>query len=186
MFKSINTGKRLSKFTLVSAVACTFMVSSIGLVNADGHGVYGPFPITEKSYNGSKKNSVSYGGQIARQLQHNALKKLASKGNPGDPTNAPEKKMLNYFNTKDKSKTLAILDPSPNSSKFPVKQKMIGDLSGGANLSGKADKRIQTSWPGNMSGVDVIKFMIKKAGKTKGGVDTVSYTHLTLPTIYSV
>ena len=67
MFKSINTGKRLSKFTFVSTVACTFMVSSIGLVNADGHGVYGPFPITEKSYNGSKKNSVSYGGQIARQ-----------------------------------------------------------------------------------------------------------------------
>ena len=80
--------------------------------------------------------------------------------------------MLSYFNIKDKSKTLAILDPSPSSSKFPVKQKMIGDLSGGANLSGKADKRIQTSWPGNMSGVDVIKFMIKKAGKTKNGVDT--------------
>ena len=58
--------------------------------------------------------------------RHNALKKLASKGNPGDPTNAPEKRMLNYLNTKDKSKTLAILDPSPSSSKFPVKQKMIG------------------------------------------------------------
>ena len=172
MYKSTYMSKRITKFSFVGTLACTFMVSSIGLVNADGHGVYGPFPITEKSYNGSKKNSVSYGGQIARQLQHNALKKLASKGNPGDPTNAPEKKMLNYFNTKDKSKTLAILDPSPNSSKFPVKQKMIGDLSGGANLSGKADKRIQTSWPGNMSGVDVIKFMIKKAGKTKGGVDT--------------
>ena len=89
--------------------------------------------------------------------------------------------MLNYLNTKDKSKTLAILDPSPNSSKFPIKQKMIGELSGGANLSGKADKRIQTSWPGNMSGVDVIKFMIKKAGKTKGGVDTrngINYTQL--------
>ena len=98
MYKFTDIGKRLTKLTFVSTIACTFMVSSIGLVNADGHGVYGPFPITEKSYNGSKKNSVSYGGQIARQLQHNALKKLASKGNPGDPTNAPEKKMLNYFN----------------------------------------------------------------------------------------
>ena len=48
----------------------------------------------------AQKNSVSYGGQIARQLQHNALKKLASKGNPSDPTNAPEKKMLSYLNTK--------------------------------------------------------------------------------------
>ena len=92
MYKYTNTGKQLTKLTLVSTIACAFMVSSIGLVNADGHDVYGPFPITEKSYNGSKKNSVSYGGQIARQLQHNALKKLASKGNPGDPTNAPEKK----------------------------------------------------------------------------------------------
>ena len=166
MYKHTKMSKRLTKLTFLGTIACTFMVSSTGLVNADGHGVYGPFPITEKSYNGPKKNSVSYGGQIARQLQHNALKKLASKGNPNDPTNAPEKRMLNYLNTKDKSKTLAILDPSPSSSKFPIKQKMIGELSGGANLSGKADKRIQTSWPGNMSGVDVIKFMIKKAGKT--------------------
>ena len=94
MYKSINIGNRLTKFTFVSTLACTFIFSSIGLVNADGHGVYGPFPITEKSYNGSKKNSVSYGGQIARQLQHNALKKLASKGNPNDPTNTAEKKML--------------------------------------------------------------------------------------------
>ena len=107
MSKSTIISKRITKFSFVGTLACTFMVSSIGLVNADGHGVYGPFPITEKSYNGSKKNSVSYGGQIARQLQHNALKKLASKGNPNDPTNAAEKKMLSYLNTKDKSKTLA-------------------------------------------------------------------------------
>ena len=74
--------RRINKFAFVSTLASAFIVSSIGLVNADGHGVYGPFPITEKSYNGSKKNSVSYGGQIARQLQHNALKNLSSKGNP--------------------------------------------------------------------------------------------------------
>ena len=123
MYNYTKMSKRLTKASFVSAIACTFMFSSIGLVNADGHGVYGPFPITEKSYNGPKKNSVSYGGQIARQLQHNALKKLASKGNPNDPTNAPEKRMLNYLNTKDKSKTLAILDPAPGSSKFPIKQK---------------------------------------------------------------
>ena len=85
MSKSTIMSKRITKFSFVGTLACTFMVSSIGLVNADGHGVYGPFPITEKSYNGSKKNSVSYGGQIARQLQHNALKKLASKGNSNDP-----------------------------------------------------------------------------------------------------
>lgn len=165
-------GTSLAKLTLVGAVTFSFMCSSISSANADDHGnIYGPFPITEKTYKGTKTNSVSYGGQMARQLLHNSLKKLASKGNPNDPTLASEKRMLSYLNTKDKSKSLPILDPA-NSSKFPVKQKMIGDLSGGANLSGKADKRIQTSWPGNMSGVDVIKFMIKKAGKTTNGVDT--------------
>ena len=165
-------GTTLAKLSFVGAVTFSFMCSSITSVNAGHHGnVYGPYPITEKSYKGTKKNSVSYGGQMARQLLHNSLKKLASKGNPKDPTLAPEKKMLAYLNTKDKSKSLPIMDPK-SSSKFPVKQKMIGELSGGANLSGKADKRIQTSWPGNMSGVDVIKFMIKKAGKISGGVDT--------------
>jgi hypothetical protein len=164
--------KNLAKLSFVGAITFSFMSISITTVNAGHHeNVYGPYPITEKSYNGPKKNSVSYGGQMARQLLHNSLKKLASKGNPKDPTLAPEKKMLAYFNTKDKSKSLPILDPI-NSLKFPVKQKMIGELSGGANLSGKADMRIQTSWPGNMSGADVIKFMIKKAGKTKDGVDT--------------
>ena len=145
-------GTTLAKLSFVGAVTLSFMCSSITSVNAGHHGnVYGPYPITEKSYKGTKKNSVSYGGQMARQLLHNSLKKLASKGSPSDPTLAPEKKMLAYLNTKDKSKSLPIMDPK-NSSKFPVKQKMIGELSGGANLSGKADKRIQTSWPGNMSG----------------------------------
>ena len=166
--------KKLTKLSFVGAITFSFMCTSINTANAGDHeNVYGPYPITEKSYKGPKKNSVSYGGQIARQLLHNSLKKLASKGIPNDQTLAPEKKMLAYFNTKDQSKSLPILDPI-NSSKFPVKQKMIGELSGGANLSGKADMRVQTSWPSYMTGVDVINFMIKKASKTKGGVDIIN------------
>ena len=48
---------------------------------ADGHGnhVYGPFPITLKGYSGDKTNSVSYSGQVGRQLLHNSLKKAISK-----------------------------------------------------------------------------------------------------------
>ena len=46
MYKSTNMSKRLTKFTFVGTLACTFMVSSIGFVKADGHGIYGPFPIT--------------------------------------------------------------------------------------------------------------------------------------------
>ena len=36
--------------------------------------VYGPFPITLKGYDGDRTNSVSYSGQVARQLLHNSLK----------------------------------------------------------------------------------------------------------------
>ena len=41
---------------------------------------YGPFPVTVKGYTGTKTNSVSYSGQIARHILHDSLKKLASKG----------------------------------------------------------------------------------------------------------
>ena len=100
---------------------------------------------------------------------HNSLKKIVSKGNPSDPTGGPGKKMLKYFEEKDKSKSMAILDPK-SSSKFPVKQKMVGEISTGSNLAGKSDKRKQVSWPNNMSGADVIRFMIKKQRFTSMGV----------------
>ena len=138
--------------------------------------VYGSNPVTVKGYKGSKTNSTAYTGQMARQLLHNSLKKISSTGNPNDFTGGAGKKMLNYFEGKDKAKSMAILDPK-NSSKFPVKQRMIGEISTGSNLSGKTDKRKQLSWPNNMTGVDVIRFMIKKAGKTKGGVDTRNGMH---------
>ena len=101
------------------------------------------------------------------QLLHNSLKKLASTGNPNDPTKKGFKEMTKYFESKDKNKSMSILDPK-SSSKFPVKQKMIGEISSGSNLIGKTDKRKQVSWPNNMTGVEVLKFMIEKAGKTKG------------------
>ena len=123
--------------------------------------VYGSNPVTVKGYKGSKTNSTAYTGQMARQLLHNSLKKISSTGNPNDFTGGAGKKMLNYFEGKDKAKSMAILDPK-NSSKFPVKQRMIGEISTGSNLSGKTDKRKQLSWPNNMTGVDVIRFMIKK------------------------
>ena len=107
-------GTTLAKLSFVGAVTFSFMCSSITSVNAGHHGnVYGPYPITEKSYKGTKKNSVSYGGQMARQLLHNSLKKLASKGSPNDPTLAPEKKMLAYLNTKAVSYTHLTLPTTP-------------------------------------------------------------------------
>ena len=56
--------------------------------------VYGPFPVTEKSYNGNKTNSVSYTGQIARHVLHDSLKKLAGKGNGGGNAVSLEAEMM--------------------------------------------------------------------------------------------
>ena len=61
--------KKLTKLSFVGAITFSFMCTSINTANAGDHeNVYGPYPITEKSYKGPKKNSVSYGGQMARQL----------------------------------------------------------------------------------------------------------------------
>ena len=170
MFK--NTKKNmLKKGVIIGAFSLSVPFLTISNSFGDGHKIYGPNPVTLKGYKGSKTDSTAYTGQIARQLLHNSLKKLASTGNPNDPTKKGFKEMTKYFESKDKSKSMAILDPK-SSSKFPVKQKMIGEISSGSNLIGKTDKRKQVSWPNNMTGVEVLKFMIEKAGKTKGGVDT--------------
>ncbi len=168
---SITNKVFIKSILFVGLIAFSFSMSLIKQSYSDGH-LYGVNnPVTVKGYKGSKTNSTAYTGQIARQLQHNSLKKIVSQGNPSDPTNNTLNKMLTYFENKDKSKTMAILDPK-SSPKFPVKQKMVGEISTGSNLAGKADKRPQLSWPNNMSGSDIIRFMIKKASKISGGVDT--------------
>ena len=68
--------KRLNKITMLAAVATLF-----GAVNASASNeVYADFPITLKGYDGTSKTSVSYGGQMARHMLHNGLKKAASSG----------------------------------------------------------------------------------------------------------
>ena len=87
---------------------------------------YGPFPITLKGYSGSKTNSVSYSGQIARHVLHDSLKKMSSKGNMDD--------MMVYYTGSDGD--LSIIAPASKES-FPIKQKTLNELSKGKNLSGK-------------------------------------------------
>ena len=52
-------------------------VASIALVSvaspAMAGDVYGPYPITLKGYDGDKTDSVSYSGQVGRQLLHLSL-----------------------------------------------------------------------------------------------------------------
>ena len=62
-------------------------------VMADGHKIYGPFPITLKDYSGDKTNSVKYTGQMARHVLHDSLKALVKTGDVS--------KMMAYFNGDD-------------------------------------------------------------------------------------
>ena len=122
--------------------------------------VYGPFPTTLKGYNGDKANSVSYSGQIARQLLHNSLKKAISSGASGDIA-------LGYFNGADDD--LPLLDPKSNDS-FKVDVTNINSVSR-SNLSGKAYKGSIAGWPGNMTGKEVLASMIEMGTASEKGYD---------------
>ena len=124
--------------------------------------VYGPYPITLKGYNGDKTNSVSYSGQIGRQLLHNSLKKAIGSGASLDVT-------MSYFNRADGE--LALLDPKSSDS-FKVDIADINTVSK-TNLSGKAYKGSLPGWPGNMTGNmtgnEALESMITMAAATEKG-----------------
>ena len=122
--------------------------------------VYGPYPITLKSYDGDKTDSVSYSGQVGRQLLHNSLKKAIGSGASLDVT-------MSYFNGADGE--LALLDPKSSDS-FKVDVTDINTVSK-TNLSGKAYKGSLPGWPGNMTGKEVLESMITMAAATEKGYD---------------
>ena len=130
--------------------------------------VYGPFPITVKGYSGDKTNSVSYGGQIARHVLHVSLKSLSGKKSPTYIKQLSLDKMMAYF--KGSKNDLAIVAPTSKGD-FTIKQSMLNQISSGKNLSGKAYKGIINGWPGQMTGGEVLEFMIDKAADTNGGFD---------------
>ena len=81
----------MKKLTLI---LITFVFSlSFTKVFADGHLIYGPYPITLKGYSGDKTNSVKYTGQMARQVLHDSLKALVKTGDLN--------KMIAYYNGED-------------------------------------------------------------------------------------
>ena len=69
----------------------TVFITSILTNVAFASEVYGPYPITLKDYQGEETNSVSYSGQVGRQLLHNSLKRAISSGAEMNVTKA-------YFN----------------------------------------------------------------------------------------
>lgn len=131
--------------------------------NDHDHDVYADFPVTLKGYKGDKKTSVAYTGQAARHVLHDSLKKLAGKGDKA--------KMLAYYEGKEKGRD--IIAPTSKGD-FVVKQTKVDEISGGKNLIGKTYKGAVPGWPGNMTGPEVIKFMIDKAAQTENGYDPLT------------
>ena len=124
---------------------------------ADGHKVYGPYPITLKGYDGDKTNSVKYTGQMARQVLHDSLKALVKTGDVA--------KMMAYYNGED---NLEIIAPKSKDD-FTIKQTMVSEI-GSGNLSGKTYKGAIAGW-GNLTGQEVLEHMMTKAGEVDGGFD---------------
>ena len=151
----------MNKLVKTSILTASFLyIGASGASAADN--VYANFPITLKGYDGSSTTSESYGGQMARHMLHNGLKKAAASGDLA--------KMEMYFNG---AESVAILDPK-SSDKFPVKQTKVEELSKGKTLIKKTYKGQVIGWPGNMSGAEVIQFMMKKASAAPKGVDLIT------------
>ena len=132
--------------------------------------VYMGFPVTVQGYGGDKTDSTSYSGQIARHLLHNSLKKLVGKGN-GQSNENLKMQMMAYYSGKDEGRK--ILSPKSKEG-FTVKQVMVDEISKGKNLSGKVYKGAINGWPGQMTGPEVLAFMIDKASSADKGFDPLT------------
>lgn len=129
--------------------------------------VYAGFPVTLKGYSGTAKDSVSYKGQIARQVLHDSLKKLAGSGN-GSADPALKAKMLAYFEGKEPGR--AILAPVTKGP-FVIEQSMVDDIGKGNELASKTYKGAIAGWPNNLTGPEVVSFWIDKAAAADKGFD---------------
>lgn len=154
---------KLKKIVLALAVAA---VSSSAVAAQD----YANFPVTVKNYEGSAKHSVSYGGQMARHVLHTSLKSLAKQGN-GQPNAELKAKMMAYLEGKDAGRD--IIAPT-SKGEFVVAQSKVDELSKKKNLAGKAYKGTVSSWPGNMTGAEVLAFMVDKASASNKGFDALN------------
>ena len=155
--------------TIRLLLAATVISSAINVNAADN--VYGPFPVTVKGYEGDKTDSTAYTGQAARQVLQNSLKKLAGKGNGGANSEDIKAQMLAYYSGTDEGRI--IIDPKTKDG-FVVKQTEVDQLSKGKDLKGKTYEGAVNGWPGNMTGSEVIEFMIDKAASTSAGFDPLT------------
>jgi len=116
---------------------------------------YGPFPITERSYQGDKTNSVSYSGQVAHHVLHNSLKKAISSGASIDVMNQ-------YW--KGAEGELLALDPKSKEG-FPVADSDINKISSGKNLNEKPYKARMAGFPGDFTGFELVRGLAYVSGR---------------------
>ena len=160
---------KIRNFVIPTAVSLVFSMAASTVYAADN--VYGPFPITLKDYSGDKTDSTDYTGQMARHLLHNSLKKLAGKGDGGNNKEEVKAQMMAYYAGEDEGR--AIIDPKTKDN-FVIEQTEVDQISKGKNLKGKTYEGAINGWPGNMTGPEVIEFMIDKAAATDGGFDPLT------------
>ena len=153
---------------LVSAVALAAMMTTGQALAQDK--VYADFPVTVKGYEGKAESSVSYGGQMARHVLHTSLKSLSGKGT-GEANPELKAQMLAYYEGSEEGH--AIISPKTKGD-FVIAQTRVEELSKGKNLSGKTYKGAITAWPGNMTGPEVLRFMIDKASSSEKGYDPLN------------
>lgn len=159
---------------LLLGSASTF---SIAADHSNHSPVYADFPVTVSGYTGKATTSEAYTGQIARHTLHNSLKKLSAKGN-GQENPALKAQLLSYYKGTDAGRV--ILDPKTQA-EFVVKQEQVDALSKGKNLADKTYNGIIAGWPGNMTGSEVLGFMLDKTSVADKGYDPLTgynYTQL--------
>jgi len=160
----MKSGKRR---VLASAIgAAAILAAPLGQAMANDN-VYAGFPVTVKGYEGDKKTSVAYTGQIARHVLHDSLKKLASTGS-GDASDELKAKLTDYFEGKGPGRE--IIAPK-SKGPFVIMQSTVDEISKDKNLAGKTYKGTITGMPNNMTGPELVAFWIDKASAADGGVD---------------
>lgn len=158
---------KYNKSVLSIAVICA-LIGSQPIVASEAHS-YSGFPVTVEAYAGDAKTSVSYKGQIARHLLHNSLKSQAGMGDGGANAKDVEAKMLATY-AGGEAQDVSISSPEG----FKYKQSSIDELSKGKDLKGKTYKGTINGWPGNMTGPEVVEFMIAKAAASEKGYDPLT------------
>jgi len=120
---------------------------------------YGKFPVTVKGYQGTATTSESYGGQIARHVLHESLKKLAAQGD-GQPNPKLKAEMMAYFAGSAAGRP--IIAPKSKGT-FVLEQTAVDQLSKKRNLAGKTYKGAVPGMANNLTGRELVEFWIDKA-----------------------